>query len=465
MHPNTSQQWDRFLQFLKDNLSTEQYNAWFKPLSLESFDEGTPSTLTLRVPSPFFAEYLEQHFLSLIAAAINKVFGRGVELYYKYDQVSNEPSTNVTMKSERPSPAVKPQADPYVNPFRQEQVGDIDSQLNPTYTFENYCASASNMVARSIGESIADNPKCKTYNPLFIYGPTGVGKTHLIQAIGIRIKERNPRARVLYITARLFESQFTTATFKGKINDFINFYQSIDVLIIDDIQDLIGKAATQNTFFHIFNHLHQNQKQLILSSDCCPSQMEGMEARMLSRFKWGATVELSRPDYELRKDVLSQKASHDGLQLPPEVMEFIAANVTDSIRELEGIVVSLLAHATFLNREITVDLARTVLSNAVRINKKAVNFEMIARQVSEFYNIDPDQIFAKSRKREISDARQMVMYLAKKHTKMPLKAIGSRLARTHATVLHAIKNIDERLTLEKQLREDLDKIESQLVKM
>lgn len=278
MHPNTPQQWDRFLQFLKDNLSAEQYNAWFKPLSLESFDKGTPSTLTLRVPSPFFAEYLEQHFLSLIAAAINKVYGRGVELYYKYDQVSNEPSTNVTMKSERPSPAVKPQADPYVNPFRQEQVGDIDSQLNPTYTFENYCASASNMVARSIGESIADNPKCKTYNPLFIYGPTGVGKTHLIQAIGIRIKERNPRARVLYITARLFESQFTTATFKGKINDFINFYQSIDVLIIDDIQDLIGKAATQNTFFHIFNHLHQNQKQLILSSDCCPSQMEGMEA-------------------------------------------------------------------------------------------------------------------------------------------------------------------------------------------
>lgn len=462
MQPNTPQQWDRFLQFFQENLPAEQYDAWFKPLSLESFADGA---LTIGVPSQFFVEQLETRYISLIAAAIKKTYGEGLQLFYKFNQVRNEPTTAVTMESERPSPAVKRQPDPYANPFRQETLDEFDSQLNPTYTFENYCASASNQVARSIGEAIADNPKCKTYNPLFIYGPTGVGKTHLIQAIGIRIKERDPRTRVLYITARLFESQFTTATFKGKINDFINFYQSIDVLIIDDIQDLIGKASTQNTFFHIFNHLHQNQKQLILSSDCCPSQMEGMEARMLSRFKWGATVELSRPDYELRKDVLSQKASHDGLRLPDDVMEFIAANVTDSIRELEGIVVSLLAHATFLNREITVDLARSVLSNAVRINKKVLNFEMIARQVSEFYNIDPDQIFAKSRKREISDARQMVMYLAKKHTKMPLKAIGARLSRTHATVLHACKNIDERLSLEKQLKEDIEKIEAGLMRM
>ena len=463
MHPNPQRQWEEFLNFLHDNLPAEQFNIWFKPCSLESYADGA---LTINVPSPYFVERFESSYLPLIAAAINKNFGRGTKLFYNFNQVRNEPTTAVTMESERPSAAVKPVADPYANPFRQEPVDELEnSHLNPLNTFENYCKSASNEVARSIGEAIANNPKCKTYNPLFIYGPTGVGKTHLIQAIGIRIKERDPRTRVLYITARLFESQFTTAMTKGKINEFINFYQSIDVLIIDDIQDLIGKKATQNTFFHIFNHLHQNQKQLILSSDCCPAQMEGMEARMLSRFKWGATFELGRPDYELRKDVLTQKASHDGLRLPHDVLEFIAANVTDSIREIEGIVVSLLAHAMVMKREITVDLARTVLANTVKINKKVLNFEMITRQVSEYYNLDPDQIFTKSRKREINDARQMVMYLAKKHTKMPFKQIGTRLSRSHATVLHACKMIEERISLEKQLQEDIEHIEAQLMKM
>lgn len=466
MQPQMTKQWDDFLKFVQDNLPAEQYAAWFKPITLKSYIDGN---LTITVPSPFFVEQLEARYLSLLGAAISKTYGRGVKLFYSFCQVADEPSTEVRMESERPSVAVKypvgsaPQQP--ANPFAQEEIAEIDPQLNPTYTFENYCASGSNMGARSIGESIADNPKLKTFNPLFVFGPTGVGKTHLIQAIGIRIKERNPRARVLYITARLFESQFTTASLNGRVNDFIAFYQSIDVLIIDDIQDLIGKPSTQNTFFHIFNHLHQNQKQLILSSDCRPSEMEGMEARMLSRFKWGVTTELARPDYELRKDVLSKKASHDGLKIPSEVMEYIAANVTDSIRELEGIVVSLLAHATFMNRDITVDLARTVLSNAVKIQRKSVNFEMIARQVSAFYGIETDQLFAKTRKREISDARQMVMYLAKKHTKMPLKAIGTRLGRTHATVLHACRNIDERLGVEKTLSDDVAKIEADIMKM
>lgn len=349
------------------------------------------------------------------------------------------------------------------NPFKEQIVEDIDSQLNPDYTFENYCISHSNKVAQSIGEAIANDPKLKTFNPLFVFGPCGVGKTHLIQAIGIRIKERNPRARVLYLTARLFESQYTAAVMRGKLNEFINFYQSIDTLIIDDIQDFIGKESTQKTFYHIFNHLRQNNRQLIMSSDCSPSQMEGMQDRLLSRFKWGMTAQLERPDIELRRDVLFQKSLRDGVKLPKDVMDFIASNVTQSIREIEGVVVSLMAHATCLGEDITVDLARRVLSNSVKLNKRTANFESIARTVSDFYNIEVDQIFTKSRKREVSDARQMVMYLAKKHTKMPLKAIGTRLGRTHATVLYACRLIDERLPLEKKLGEDIARLETELL--
>lgn len=457
---NTHQKlWESCLEIFKDNIPTEQFDAWFKDVSSLSYEDGA---LTLIVPSHFFVEQFEERYYKLIALTLRKVYGEGVKLYYTYNQVKNEPSTNVKMKSSKPSPSIPSQQAPIANPFKQEFIEDIDSQLNPRYNFENYCGSTSNKIALSIGEAIASDPKCKTFNPLFIFGPTGVGKTHLIQAIGIRIKETNPQNRVLYVTARLFESQYTAAAHNGKINEFINFYQSIDTLIIDDIQDLIGKQRTQNTFFHIFNHLHQNQKQLILSSDCRPSQMEGMEARLLSRFKWGMTAELERPDFELRKGVLIQKAEQDGLSIPNEVLDYIANNVTDSIRELEGIVVSLIAHATVLNQEITVDLARNVLANAVKVNKKQINFEMITQEVCSYYDIDPDQIFTKTRKREISDARQMIMFLSKKLAKMPLTAIGTRLSRTHATVLHACNNIDERLAFEKQLQEDVRKIEEAL---
>ncbi len=460
MESTHSNMWEKCLKIFQDNLPTEQYDAWFKPVTSLSYENNS---LTVAVPSPFFVEQLEERYIKLIGSTLRRVYGDNIKLYYHYNQIGNEATTGVTIGSSNPSPAITNRNNSSANPFQQEYIEDIDSQLNPRYTFENYCGSMSNKIARSIGEAIATNPKCKTFNPLFIYGATGVGKTHLIQAIGIRIKETNPKSRVLYVTARLFESQYTAAVCRKKVNEFINFYQSIDVLIIDDIQDFIGKPQTQNTFFHIFNHLHQNQKQLILTSDCCPAQMEGMEARLLSRFKWGMTAELSRPDFELRKEVLNQKAEQDGLSIPQDVLEFIATNITDSIRELEGIIVSLMAHATVLNQEITIDLARVVLSNAVKVSRKQINFESITQQVCSYYKIEPDQLFTKSRKREISDARQMVMYMAKKHAKMLLTAIGTRLSRTHATVLYACKNIEERLPLEKQLQEDISTIESLLL--
>lgn len=456
-----TQLWEKCLEIIKDNLSPEQYSSWFEPITSMSFNDGN---LILQIPSVFFKEQIENRFNNLLYKALMRVYGTDLKkLHFKFNQVGNQPDTSVTVRSTHTSQAVMPRTGLSANPFQQKFTEEIDSQLNPRYTFENYCESMSNRIARSIGKAIVDNPKCKTFNPLFIYGHTGVGKTHLVQAIGIGIKESNPQSRVLYITARLFESQYTAAVCRKQVNEFINFYQSIDVLIIDDIQDFIGKTQTQNTFFHIFNHLHQNQKQLILTSDCCPAQMEGMEARLLSRFKWGMTTELSQPDFELRKEVLTQKAEQDGLSIPDDVLEYIATNATDNIRELEGIVVSLMAHATILNQEISIDLARTVLANAIKINRKQINFEMVLNEVCSYYKIEPDQIFTKTRKREISDARQMVMYMAKKHAKMLLTAIGTRLSRTHATVLYACKNIAERLPLEKQLQEDVTNIEKNLL--
>ena len=314
----------------------------------------------------------------------------------------------------------------------------------------------------SIGEAIASDPKCKTFNPLLIFGPTGVGKTHLIQAIGIKIKELTPDKRVLYLTSREFESQYTTAVINKQINDFINFYQSIDVLIIDDIQEFAGKQSTQNTFYHIFNHLHQNQKQLILSSDCPPVSLDGIIPRLISRFKWGVTAELFQPDYALRRQVLEKKAGEDGLQIPNDIIDFIANSVTTSVRELEGIISSIIARATFLNVDISIDMAKAVIANAVKVPKREMNFDFIAETIGTYYGIETDLMYGKSRKREISDPRQILMFLAKKHTKLSSTTIGLKLSRNHATVLHACKTIEERISYDKQLQHDLEEIEKSL---
>lgn len=459
MQSNSPTQWDQCLAIIRDNITAEQYDAWFSPITVKSFENGR---LTLTVPSPYFVEHIETHFMNLIGAAIKRVYGPQIQLFYNYNQIKNEPSTAIDLRAVKQSPAVKP-GQPDANPFRTSVQSSFDSQLNPRYNFDNYCGSISNKIALSIGKAIGDDPDNKTFNPLFIFGPSGVGKTHLMHAIGLSIKEHRPDRRVLYISSRLFESQFTVASRNGKINDFINFYQSIDVLIIDDIQDLIDKEKTQNTFFHIFSHLHLNNRQIIISSDCSPSQLKGMPERLLTRMKWGMTVELERPDASLRREVLSRKAEQDGLDLPADVLDFIAENVTESIRELEGIVVSLIAHATILNREIDLDLARTVLAHSVKINKRQINFEMVTQCVSAHFDLEPDAIFSKVRKREISDARQMVMYLAKKHAKMSSTAIATRLDRTHATVLHGCKNIEQRLPYEKSLQETISAIESMIL--
>ena len=451
------QQWGKALEFFAANLSPQQYATWFSPIQPVSFENGE---LRLSVPSSYFVEQLEERYLSLIEAAIKKVYGDQVILYYLYNTVSGQPDTTVQVRtSDQSSIIANPQPAP-ANPFVDQKLKPLDSQLNPKYNFENYCMGTSNQIARSIAEAIANDPSNKTFNPLFVFGPVGVGKTHLIQAVGIRTKERNPDARVLYVTARLFQSQYTAANSKGLINNFFHFYQSIDTLIIDDVQDLAGKAETQNTFFHIFNQLHQNNRQIILSSDCAPAEMDGFEGRLLSRFKWGAQVELFKPDIDLRRQVLIKKAQQDGLDLPADVIEYVAENVTDSIRELEGVVASLVAQAMVLNHEINLDLARPIVAHSIRMRRSVINFEMVTNAVASHFGMKPDLLFTKTRKREISDARQIVMYLSKKLVGMSLKNIGTKLGRTHATVIYACRNIEERLPIDRDLREAIDSIQN-----
>ena len=453
--------WDKCLSIFRDNLPEEQFNAWFVPIVPLSYENDT---LTIGVPSEFYKERIEETYINLMHKTLVRVFGSNTKLFYQYRVAK----TNIVEGNSNVSPItsrVTKQEQVQVNPFAPVEYSDIDPQLNPRYTFENYCGSNSNKLAVTIGKTIASDLSVKTFNPLFVFGATGVGKTHLIQAIGVKIKENFPETRVLYITARVFENQYTTAVRSNKVPDFINFYQSIDVLIIDDIQDLAGKIGTLNTFYHIFNHLHQSQKQLIISSDCKPADMDGMIPRLMSRFKWGMTVELEKPDYELRRSVLVQKAEQDGLSIPQEVLDYVASNVTDSIRELEGIVVALLAHATMLNQEITTDLARAVIGNAVKLNKRQITFEMITETVASHYNLDSEILFGKSRKREIADARQLVMYLSKNKTQLSSTNIGVRFARNHATVLHACKQIEQRLSIDAKFKAEVAEIEEELKKI
>lgn len=463
---NVAQQWNRCLDVIKANLPTEQYDVWFAPIVAVDFDQEN-NRVTLRVPSKFFVEQIEGRYITILSAALKKVFGDNVKLTYKYNVVANDDSSaveqnedNSSIKLRQELKMIKPRV---ANPFeREDQLEDIDPQLNPRYTFENYCCSMSNKLAVSIGQAIVEHPEVKTYNPLFVFGSTGVGKTHLLQAIGIKLKETNPRMRVLYVSSRVFESQFTTAIQQKKINDFINFYQSIDVLLLDDIQFLAGKPKTQNTFFHIFNHLHQHQRQLVMSSDCRPSDLDGMEPRLISRFKWGMTVELAKPDYDLRRRFLEMKAAQDGLDISAEVLDYIATHVTDSVRELEGVMVSILAHATMLGQDITIDLARDIICNTVKTTPKQLTFEYIAETVADYYNLPTDVLYGKSRKREISDARQLVMYLAKKEAQMSSTSIGAKLDRTHATVLHACIQIEQRMSIEKDFSREVQAITASL---
>lgn len=455
--------WNRCLNFIKDNVNTTAYNTWFEPIVPLKYEN---KALTIGVPSPFFYEYLEEKYVGLLRAALYKEIGEGTELMYS---ILTDKTNHITMNLEGTKRStVLPQqpihnANKAPNPLQATAPQDLDPHLNPNYNFENFIKGNSNEFSRTVAETVAQNP-ARTFNPLFLYGPSGVGKTHLINAIGTRIKELYPEKRVLYVSAHLFQVQYTDSVRTNHFNDFISFYQTIDVLIIDDIQEFAGVTKTQNTFFHIFNHLHQNGKQLILTSDRAPVMLQGMEDRLLTRFKWGLVAELEKPDIELRKNILRNKIKKDGLVIPESVICYIAENVNESVRELEGIVNSLLAQSILFKREIDLELAQRIVKKAVKCAEvKPITVNDIIDKVCSHYKIDASAIHTKTRKREVVQVRQVAMYLAKKHTDTSSSKIGQLIGnKDHATVLHACKIVKDQVEVDKAFKNEIEEIEATL---
>ena len=456
--------WNRCLSVIRDNVPETIYKTWFEPIVPLMYQN---KALTIGVPTQFFYEILEEKYADLLRVALNKEIGEGTQLVYRVliDKTNDQTIDLVGTNRSRvlpPSKDIKG-ANKAPNPMQAPGPQDLDSQLNPNYNFENFIKGSSNELSRTVGETVAMNP-AKTFNPLFLYGSSGVGKTHLTNAIGTRIKELYPEKRVLYVSAHLFQVQYTDSVRTNHFNDFISFYQTIDVLIIDDIQEFAGLTKTQNTFFHIFNHLHQNGKQLILTSDRAPVMLQGMEDRLLTRFKWGLVAELEKPDTELRRNILRNKIRRDGLNIPESVVNYIAENVNESVRELEGIINSLLAQSIIFKREIDMDLAERIIRKAVRLQEtKPITIETIISKVCEHYNFDESVIHSKTRKREVVQVRQIAMYLAKKHTEISASKIGMLIGnRDHATVLHACKIVKDLIEVNKPFKSELEEIEASL---
>jgi chromosomal replication initiator protein len=460
MTPHLDTKWNKCLEIIRDNVSETTFSTWFadiKPLKYEG------NTLTIQVKSNFVYEFLEGNFVDLLRSTLFKVMGKGTQLMYS---VLTDKDNNLTMEvstENHGSPCKRTANSGNSAPAAMQQaVQELDSMLISRYTFDNYVEGISNRLSRSVAASVADKPG-RAFNPLFIHGSSGVGKTHLVNAIGIKIKELHPELRVLYVSAHLFQVQYTDSILQKNFNDFMRFYQSIDVLIIDDIQEFAGLQKTQNAFFHIFNHLHLNGKQLIMTSDRSPAQLQGMEERLITRFKWGMTAEIEKPDLELRKNILRNKIYRDGLKFPEEVISYIAEHVNASIRDLEGIVVSLMAHSTINNTDVNINLARRIIGDYSDYEKKTITIDDIIKTVSDYYGIECNAINTRSRKREVVLVRQVAMYLAKKHLDMSTSKIGKYIGdRDHATVLHACKTIENLTDTDKQFKVELEEIDNSL---
>lgn len=459
--------WGKCLDIIRDNLPSETaFNTWFASTKPASY---VGNVLTIYVPSQFVYEHIEEHYVNLLSAAIYRIFGNGTKLNYRILMVADK-DESVTVEQEsskRTSQKLQSETQKATNRAPGAiavPVQDLDPMLRSNYRFENFIEGLSNKLPRAAAESIAQKPGKTVFNPLFLYGASGVGKTHLANAIGLKVKELYPEKRVLYVSAHLFKVQYTDSVRKNTLNDFINFYQSIDVLIIDDIQEFVGVEKTQNTFFHIFNHLHQNGKQLIMTCDRPPVMLQGIEDRLITRFKWGLTAEIERPNLELRRSILADKVRREGIALAPEVLEYIAENVTDSVRELEGILISLHAHATLYGREIDMTLAQRVVSKAVRIVEKEITIEDIIHNTCEYYHVKDESVYSSSRKRDIVLARQVAMYLTHKHLpNLSLARIGQCIgSKDHSTVLHACRTIEEQLEVDKAMELAIEDIEAKM---
>lgn len=463
--------WNNCLKFIKDNIQPQAYKTWFEPISSVKLQDNA---LSIQVPSKFFYEWLEEHYVNILKVALTKELGEDAKLVYvikmentygnKQPFTEKIPSSNrsavkaqeVDIPFENKSPELR-------NPFIIPGIRNvkIESQLNPNYNFENFLEGDSNRLARNAGIAVANKPGGTSFNPLLIFGGVGLGKTHLAHAIGVDIKDKYPEKTVLYISAEKFTQQYIDAVKKNNRNDFIHFYQIIDVLIIDDVQFLSGKSGTQDVFFHIFNHLHQNGKQVVLTSDKAPVDMQDIEQRLLSRFKWGLSAELQNPDFETRVSILKNKLYNDGVDMPGEIIDYVAKNIKTNVRELEGAIISLIAQSSFNKKEITLGLAKDVVEKFVKNTKREVSIDYIQKVVSDYFQMDVETLQSKTRKRHIVQARQLAMFFAKKFTKASLASIGTQIGkRDHATVLHACKTVNNLSSTDKQFRkyvEDLSK--------
>ncbi|MGB7786294.1 MAG: chromosomal replication initiator protein DnaA [Salinimicrobium sp.] len=465
--------WNSCLAFIKDNITPQAYKTWFEPIQAVKL---TDKALSIQVPSKFFYEWLEEHYVKLLKVSLNRVLGEQAKLVYvirmentygnKQPFTEKIPSTNRSnMASQEVDVPIKNKNPELKNPFIIPGIRNvkIESQLNPSYNFDNFLEGDSNRLARSAGLAVANKPGETSFNPLLIFGGVGLGKTHLAHSIGIEIKDKYPEKTVLYISAEKFTQQYIESVKKNNRNDFIHFYQIIDVLIVDDIQLLSGKAGTQDVFFHIFNHLHQNRKQVILTSDKAPVDMQDIEQRLLSRFKWGLSAELQHPDTDTRISIIKNKLYRDGVDMPEEIVEFLANNIKTNIRELEGAIISLIAHSSFNKKDITLDLAKKIVDNYVKNTKREVSIDYIQKVVSEYFQMDVETLQSKTRKRHIVQARQLAMFFAKKFTKASLASIGSQIGkRDHATVLHACKTVDNLASTDKQFNKFVDDINKKL---
>ncbi len=464
--------WENCLRIIKDNVSAQSFKTWFEPIAAFKLEE---SILTIQVPSLFFYEWLEEHYVGLLRKTIKHELGTEGRLEYnivmektpnsKNSFTINIPTSgNGELKNQTiPVPvnlnsSIK---NPFIIPGLKKI--SIDSQINPNYCFENFVEGDCNRLARSAGFAVANKPGGTSFNPLMIYGGVGLGKTHLSQAIGAAIKGKFPDKMVLYVSSEKFSQQFVDSIKNNSVNDFVNFYQIIDVLIMDDVQFFANKEKTQDIFFQIFNHLHQSGKQIILTSDKAPKDLVGLEDRLLSRFKWGLSADVQVPDLETRIAILQKKMHSDGIELPEDVVEYVAHNIDSNVRELEGALISLLAHASLNKKEIDLDSAKQMLVNFVKNSAREISIEYIQKLVCEYFEVPVDMVKSSTRKREIVQARQISMYLAKSHTKSSLKTIGSHFGgRDHSTVIYACQTVDDLIETDKKFRNYVSDIQKKL---
>jgi chromosomal replication initiator protein len=455
--------WDNCLNLIRQNVTEQIFKTWFEPIVFETYDEAE-QTLLVQVPSPYVYEYLEQHFVQLIGWALSVSFKANVKLTYRLvtDKVHN---LTQDVESEQPAGIDLPQATtrgnktPTVLDAAVPQ--DINPQLDPRKTFESFIEGDSNKLPRTVGLSIAEHPGKSTFNPFFVFGPSGCGKTHLINAIGVKAKKMYPQKRVLYVSAHLFQVQFVDAKLQNKINDFINFYQTIDVLIVDDVQEWASAEKTVATFFYIFDHLFRLGKQIILASDRPPVDLSWLKDRMLTRFSCGLIAELEKPNVQLCVDILEAKCRRDGLKIPADVIQFIANSANGSVRDLEGVLNSLMAYSIVYNSNVDMRLAERVIKRAVKVDDHPLTVDDILETVCQHYNVSQQNIFSKSRKRDYVLARQISMYLAQKFTKMPTSRIGQLIGgRDHSTVIHSCSAIEQRLKVDKAFNDEIASIET-----